>query len=80
MTRSVKKPWVSPLPPTARGYTKLEEYFAKMRNGDLEVLATQSDFGVISEVKKAASPIRDRWKSRINNVGNAVESSTYMFT
>ena len=40
----------TPTAPTARGYTELVAYFAKMDNCDLEVLAAQSDFGDISEV------------------------------
>ena len=38
--------------PTARGYTKLEEYFAEMGNFDLEVLSARADFEVVSGVKE----------------------------
>ena len=37
VTRNGGNRWVFPLSPTARGFTKLEEYFAKMGNCDLEV-------------------------------------------
>ena len=49
MTRSGWNRLVCPLAPTARGYTKLEEYFAKMGNSDLDVLSTRADFSDISD-------------------------------
>ena len=45
MARNAKNRCVFPLVPTALGYAKLEEYFGEMGNCDLEVLASQADFG-----------------------------------
>ena len=64
--------WVFPLSPTARGYTKLEEYSARMRNYDLEVLAVQSGFGGISEVGKAPAPKQESGKNSMRIVESDV--------
>ena len=65
MTRNVGNRWVFPLPPTARGYTKLGEYSSEMGNCDLEVLATHADVGGISEVRKASAAKKEGWEHRM---------------
>ena len=62
----------TPTAPTARGYTELVAYFAKMDNCDLEVLAAQSDFGDISEVGGVSVRKQERGKSRMGNIENAM--------
>ena len=72
VTRNVQNRWVLPLSPTARGYTKLGKYLAKMGYCDLEVLADQADCGVISEVKKYSDPKKEG--GRMNNIESATGS------
>ena len=43
---------VLPLPPTARGHTKLEAHRSKMGNREIEVLAARPDCGGDSDVIK----------------------------
>ena len=41
ITFNVEHRWVFPLVPTARAYTKLDEYFGKFRNAEIQVLQAQ---------------------------------------
>ena len=52
VTFSEKNHWVFPLGPTACAYSKLNEYFAKLRGLEIEVLQVQGDFGVDLSVRK----------------------------
>ena len=61
--------WVFPLSPTARGDTKLKEYFAKVRNIELEVLEAQSGFGEISDVNVVSLP-KQQSKIRMDSIEN----------
>ena len=72
MIRNKKNHWVSPLAPTARGYAKMEECCAEIKNCALEVLATRADVGDISEVKKLSVYRQDRRKNRTNSIENAI--------
>ena len=65
--------------PTARGYTKLEEYFAEMGNFDLEVLAVKADFGEMPEVKKVSVSTRERRQNRMNTIARSVGNLKDMF-
>ena len=58
MTRNGGNRWVFSLAPTARGYTKLGEYFAKIWHFDIDVLAVRADFGDISGVWNVATSTR----------------------
>ena len=80
MTRNVGNRRVFHLSITARGYTKLEEYPAKMGNCDLEALETQADFGDISEVRQVPPPQQDRRKNRMGNMENDMANLEDMFT
>ena len=79
MTRNKQNQWVYPLSPTGRCYTKLEAYFPKIQNCDLEVMATQADFGGISEVKQASVSRQERRTSRTNAIESGVDNLTDMF-
>ena len=54
MTFSGKHNTVFHLAPTACAYSKLDEYFGKLRKAEIEALQTQGDFGVKSAVRKVA--------------------------
>ena len=45
---------VFPLAPTACSYSKLGEYFGKLRKAEIESLQTQGDFGGNLAVRKVA--------------------------
>ena len=47
--------WVFPLVPTACAYAKLNEYFGKLRGGEIEVLQAKSDFGENLSVRKVSA-------------------------
>ena len=55
VTRNKKNRSVLPLPPTASGCAKSEEYFANVRNCDLEVAATHLDIEDIDDVNSTKS-------------------------
>ena len=74
MTRNGGNRWVYPIVPTESRYTKLEGYFAKMGNRDIEFLAVRADFEVSADVANSTTPKRDRRHSRINNAEHAVTS------
>ena len=77
MTRNGRNRPVFPLVPTARGYTKLAEYFAK--NGDLEFLATQSGCYEVSGVKMVSVSHREIRQNRMNIIESDVANLKYAF-
>ena len=45
MTSNEKRLWVFPLSPPDFDYAKLDEYFGKLRQSEIEALKMQGDFG-----------------------------------
>ena len=61
-----------PACPNCATLYKLEGYFAKMGNFDLEDLSTQADCADISEVKKSAAAKQERRTNRMGNMENVM--------
>ena len=72
VTRNKKNRSVLPLPPTASGCAKSEEYFANVRNCDLEVAATHLDIEDIDEIKEVSVSRQDRRKNRTNAISGDI--------
>ena len=69
MTFNEKRHWVFPLVPTACAYTKLNEYFGKLRSPEIEAPQLQGDFGGILAVQKViraqSGDCKVKWKVSI---------------
>ena len=63
----MKQHLVFPLVPAACAYTKLGDYFGKLRKSQMLVLQVQGDFGGSLEVRTVAKNKSQRLQSKMGN-------------
>ena len=78
VTFNGKRHLVFPLDPTSCAYSKLNEYFGKLRNSKIEVLQLQGDFGCNLSVREVLRAGKQRLNSKIGSADTAISETKDM--